>query len=120
KPMLDAFGPDQLRKWLHDLGVETFIGSSGRVFPTDMKAAPLLRAWLHRLREKGVIFHMRHRWQGWSETGELLFLTPQGEKSIRADAIVLALGGGSWSKLGSDGVWVDCLVNRNIPVAPLR
>ncbi|CCE24439.1 putative flavoprotein oxidoreductase [Methylotuvimicrobium alcaliphilum 20Z] len=120
KPMLDAFGPDQLRKWLRDLGVETFIGSSGRVFPTDMKAAPLLRAWLHRLRETGVTFHMRHRWQGWSETGELIFLTPQGEKSIRADATVLALGGGSWSKLGSDGVWVDCLVNRNIPVAPLR
>lgn len=120
KPMLDEFGPDQLRKWLRDLDIETFVGSSGRVFPTDMKAAPLLRAWLHRLRETGVIFHMRHRWQGWSETGELLFSTPKGERSVRADATVLALGGGSWAKLGSDGSWVDCLANRNIAVMPLK
>lgn len=120
KPMLDAFGPEQLRKWLRELGIDTFVGSSGRVFPTEMKAAPLLRAWLHRLREAGVAFHMRHRWQGWSDAGLLLFSTPHGPKAIQADATVLALGGGSWSKLGSDGAWVPLLASRNIGVASLK
>ncbi|GAB4254188.1 MAG: TIGR03862 family flavoprotein [Methylomicrobium sp.] len=120
EPMLEAFGPEQLRTWLQELGIGTFVGSSGRVFPNDMKAAPLLRAWLHRLRESGVVFHVRHRWQGWGEHGELSFMTPQGLKTVVADATVLALGGGSWSKLGSDGAWVSVLTSRDIAVARLR
>src|SRR5512143_2731623 len=105
QPMLEAFSPATLRAWIHRLGVETFVGSSGRVFPRDMKAAPLLRAWLHRLREAGVRFHMRYRWRGWRDDA-LLFETPDGEKLLKADAVILALGGGSWRKLGSDGAWV--------------
>ena len=122
-PLLDAFGPQALRQWLGALGIETFVGSSGRVFPTDMKAAPLLRAWLKRLRESGVAFHMRHRWCGWTpENGRqtLLFSTPQSEHQVTSDAVVLALGGGSWAKLGSDGRWVSLLERAGIPVAPLR
>src|SRR5690606_34730858 len=107
--MLDAFGPQDLRAWAHELGVETFVGSSGRVFPREMKAAPLLRAWLHRLRECGVRIHVRHRWLGWTENGRLRFDTPHGETMIATDAVVLALGGGSWAKLGSDGAWVPLL-----------
>jgi uncharacterized flavoprotein (TIGR03862 family) len=99
-----------VRDWIHGLGIDTFVGTSGRVFPTDMKAAPLLRAWLHRLRETGVRFHMRHRWLGWRD-GALLFATPDGER-LRADAVVLALGGGSWARLGSDGAWVPLLAAR--------
>ena len=119
KPLLDAFGPEALRQWINDLGIATFVGSSGRVFPTDMKAAPLLRAWLHRLRELGVKFHMRHRWCGWN--GELLrFTTPQGEVNQQVDAVLLALGGGSWARLGSDGAWVGQLTGRGIEVAPLK
>lgn len=119
KPLLDVFGPDELRAWLQGLGVETFVGTSRRVFPVDFKAAPLLRAWLHRLRESGVRFHVRHRWLGWS--GEALrFDSPAGEQLIKADAVVLALGGGSWAKLGSDGAWVPLLQQRGIEVAPLR
>lgn len=118
-PLLQAFGPDALRSWVQTLGIDTFIGSSGRVFPTDMKAAPLLRAWLHRLRLAGVLFHMRHRWTGWDADGALSFSTPDGEQSVVADAVVLALGGGSWARLGSDGAWVALLEQRNIPVAPL-
>ena len=94
-PLLAAFGPEALRAWARGLGVETFVGSSGRVFPSGMKAAPLLRAWLHRLRAAGVRFHMRHRWSDWDEDGALRFATPQGERAVRADAVVLALGGGS-------------------------
>lgn len=124
KPMLDCFGPDALRDWVHGLGISTFVGSSGRVFPTDMKAAPLLRAWLHRLRESGVHFHMRHRWCGWDKhTGEkaaLCFETPEGRVTVQADAVVLALGGGSWARLGSDGAWVPMLAARGIPVAQLK
>lgn len=119
KPLLEAFPPAALREWSHGLGVETFVGSSGRVFPTDMKAAPLLRAWLHRLREAGVRFHVRHRWLGWREDGALRFAAPQGELAVRADAVVLALGGGSWAKLGSDGAWVPLLSQRGVDVAPL-
>jgi uncharacterized flavoprotein (TIGR03862 family) len=121
-PLLDAFGPHALRAWLDELGVETFVGSSGRVFPTDMKAAPMLRAWLHRLRESGVRFHMRHQWVGWSSTSDahgLRFATPEGEHEVMAHAVVLALGGGSWPRLGSDAAWVPLLNERNIPVAPL-
>lgn len=119
KPLLEAFPPAALREWSHGLGVETFVGSSGRVFPTEMKAAPLLRAWLHRLRESGVRFHVRHRWLGWREDGALRFASPQGELAVRADAVVLALGGGSWAKLGSDGAWVPLLAQRGAEIAPL-
>ncbi len=119
KPLLEAFPPAALRDWIHGLGVETFVGSSGRVFPTGMKAAPLLRAWLHRLRESGVRFHVRHRWLGWRENGALRLASPQGELAVRADAVVLALGGGSWAKLGSNGAWVPLLAQRGVEVAPL-
>ncbi|HSV55171.1 MAG TPA: TIGR03862 family flavoprotein [Burkholderiaceae bacterium] len=116
---LQGFGPTQLRNWVQGLGVDTFVGSSGRVFPTDMKAAPLLRAWLHRLREAGVQFHMRHRWTGWAQSGGLDFSTPQGEIEVQADAVVLALGGASWARLGSDGAWVPLLAQQGVAVAPL-
>jgi hypothetical protein len=120
KPLLDAFSPDALRAWIHGLGIDTFVGSSGRVFPTDMKAAPLLRAWLHRLRENGVSFHMRHRWHGWNAAGELCFVTAEGEATVQADAVVLALGGGSWPQLGSNGAWLPLLAARGVTIAPLR
>lgn len=118
--LLAGFDADALRTWVHGLGIETFTGSSGRVFPTDMKAAPLLRAWLHRLRESGVVFHRRHRFLGWETGGALRFLTPAGETTARADAVVLALGGGSWARLGSDGAWVPWLAAMGVGVAPLR
>ncbi len=118
--LLNGFGPDALREWARGLGVETFVGSSGRIFPTGMKAAPLLRKWLHRLRETGVKFHVRHRWLGWKEDGALSFATPQGEHSARADVVILALGGGSWAQLGSDAAWVPLLAQRGIQVAPLQ
>ena len=115
---LDGFDPDQVRAWIHGLGIGTFVGSSGRVFPTDMKAAPLLRAWLHRLKESGVRFHMRHRWQGWQD-GALRFTSPEGALALRPDATILALGGASWARLGSDGAWVPLLAARGVDVAPL-
>jgi uncharacterized flavoprotein (TIGR03862 family) len=118
KPMLDAFGPQAVRDFVHGLGLETFVGTSGRVFPTDMKAAPLLRAWVHRLRESGVQFHMRHRWLGWRDDA-LLFNTPDGELAVGADAVILALGGASWARLGSDGAWMPLLAARGVEVAPL-
>lgn len=118
-PMLDAFGADALRNWAAGLGVETFVGSSGRVFPTQMKAAPLLRAWLHRLREAGVRLNVRHRWQGWD--GERLrFMTPDDEITVSARTVVLALGGGSWARLGSDGAWLPWLAAHGVDIAPLR
>lgn len=120
QPMLTAFGAQQLRDWAQCLGVETFVGSSGRVFPKDLKAAPLLRAWLHRLRASGVQFFMRHRWLGWADAGGLRFGTANGEISIEADAVVLALGGGSWARLGSDGAWVHLLTAHGVDVAPLE
>ncbi len=119
-PMLKAFGPNELREWCRGLGIDTFVGSSGRVFPADMKAAPLLRAWLHRLRASGVRFHLRHRWVGWDNSEQLRFLTPAGGLSVQADATLLALGGGSWSRLGSDGAWVPLLSARGIAIAPLK
>lgn len=132
-PLVEAFGPDALRAWLRGLGVETFVGSSGRVFPTDMKAAPMLRAWLHRLREGGVRFHMRHKWQGWSSEQQddaagasiraaqvLRFATPEGERLVACDAVVLALGGASWPRLGSDASWVPLITSRGVPVCPLQ
>ena len=119
-PLLETFGPQHLRDWIGDLGIATFVGSSGRVFPTEMKAAPLLRAWLHRLREAGVRFHVRHRWLGWAADGALRFATPAGEKALAFDAVILALGGGSWARLGSDGAWVPVLAARGVELAPLK
>ena len=134
-PWLQDFGAAQLRDWAQALGVDTFVGTSGRVFPADMKAAPLLRAWLHRLRQGGtagsevgaarsggVRFLMRHRWAGWvgeSTAEALVFDTPTGPVRATADAVVLALGGGSWARLGSDGAWVPLLAARGVAVAPL-
>lgn len=120
RPLLDAFSPDSLREWIHGLGIDTFVGSSGRVFPSDMKAAPLLRAWLKRLRESGVQLHTRQRWLGWDEHGALRIAGPQGETQVEADATLLALGGGSWARLGSDGAWVPLLQNSGIAIAPLQ
>ncbi|MBC7700850.1 TIGR03862 family flavoprotein [Aquabacterium sp.] len=119
-PLINAFNPQALRDWSQALGIDTFVGTSNRVFPKDMKAAPLLRAWLHRLREAGVRFHMRHRWQGWASDGALTFTSPQGEVTAQADATVLALGGASWARLGSDGAWVPWLQARGADVAPLK
>jgi len=121
-PLLEAFDGNALRAWAHALGIETFVGSSQRVFPVGMKAAPLLRAWLHRLRADGIVFHMRHRWLGWCDRpgGALRFLTPEGEIQVAADAVILALGGGSWARLGSDGAWVPLLREKNISVASLK
>jgi len=119
-PLLESFGPDTLKAWALGLGIQTFVGSSGRVFPIDLKAAPLLRAWLRRLRQAGVRFHMRHRWSGWDERGALSFATPKGIHAIQADAVVLALGGGSWPKLGSDASWVPLLTGRGLHIAPLQ
>ena len=119
EPLLEAFPPAMLREWIHGLGVATFVGSSGRVFPTEMKAAPLLRAWLHRLREAGVHFHVRHRWLGWTDAGALRFAAPVGEIVVAADAVVLALGGASWPRLGANGDWVPVLAQRGIDISPL-
>jgi uncharacterized flavoprotein (TIGR03862 family) len=118
--LLRRFDATALRAWVHGLGVETFVGSSGRVFPTDMKAAPMLRAWLHRLRGSGVRFHMRHKWIGWGdeERQSLRFATPEGERLVEADAVVLALGGASWPRLGSDAAWIPYLEARNVDVSP--
>lgn len=120
EPFLNAFTPQMLRDWARDLGIETFVGSSQRVFPVEMKAAPLLRAWLRRLRAAGVTFHTRHRWCGWNEDKALRFITPNGEKIVTADAVILALGGGSWEKLGSDGAWLPLLADQGIAIAPLQ
>ncbi len=123
--LLRGFGAHELRGWAQGLGIDTFVGSSGRVFPKDMKAAPLLRAWLQRLRHPahggpGVRFHMRHRWVGWAPDGRTLrFESPEGEVPVPADAVVLALGGGSWARLGSNGAWVPLLAARGVGVAPL-
>lgn len=117
--MLQAFTPNDLRAWVKELGIDTFVGSSGRVFPTEMKAAPLLRAWLHRLRSNGVQFRMRHRWLGWAD-GALRFATPDGERHVQADATLLALGGGSWPQLGSTGAWTEILSERGLGLSPLR
>ncbi len=117
---LDAFDGEALREWARGLGVDTYVGSSGRVFPIDRKAAPLLRSWVRRLRESGVRFHVHHRWQGWDHEGALRFATPSGERCVHADATVLAMGGGSWPQLGSDGAWFAMLAEREIDLAPLR
>jgi uncharacterized flavoprotein (TIGR03862 family) len=119
-PLLRGFDADALCTWIHDLGIETFVGSSGRVFPTDMKAAPLLRAWLKRLRDSGVVIHTRHRWLGWDEHGALRIDSPEGEITVKPDATLLALGGGSWARLGSDGAWMLPLEQKGVGLAPLQ
>jgi uncharacterized flavoprotein (TIGR03862 family) len=120
RPAIETFSPAMLRAWCEGLGQTTFVGSSGRVFPQAMKASPLLRAWLRRLGAEGVAFELRHHWQGWDDDGRLLFAAPQGHVAIAADAVVLALGGASWPRLGSDGGWVEALDKRGIGIAPLR
>jgi hypothetical protein len=120
EPLLKTFGPNELREWVHGLGIETFVGTSGRVFPAGMKASPLLRVWLKRLADSRVTFHLRHKWRGWLPDGSLHFATPEGETAIRPDATVLALGGGSWSRLGSDGAWVPWLEQAGVRVEALK
>lgn len=117
---LQAFDADAMRAWAAGLGVDTFVGSSGRVFPTDLKAAPLLRGWVRRLREQGVRFHLRHYFTGFGDAGALRFDTPDGAREFRAGATVLALGGGSWPQLGSDGAWAPRLAAQGFDVAPLQ
>jgi len=117
---IEASSPDDLRAFSAELGQPTFVGSSGRVFPKAMKASPLLRAWLRRLAAMGVTFKLRHRWRGWDESERLVFDTPDGRTVVAADASVLALGGASWPKLGSDGAWVASMEKTGIVVAPLR
>jgi hypothetical protein len=123
-PVLDAaisaFPPGRLRAWCEELGEPTFVGSSGRVFPKAMKASPLLRAWLRRLDAQGVRFALRHRWTGWDEQGRLLFESPDGPSTIQADATVLALGGASWPRLGSDGAWTSILADKGVVVTQLK
>ena len=136
EPLLKNFGSKELRGWVHSFGIETFIGTSGRVFPTGMKASPLLRAWLSRLNASGVTFHLRHKWTGFltpqntqggvpvAEDGDgsvaLEFATPDGEVTVKTDAVVLALGGGSWSRLGSDGAWVPWLKQAGAEIEPFH
>lgn len=117
--LADFDGP-ALREWAAGFGVETYVGTSGRVFPVDRKAAPLLRGWVRRLKEQGVRFHVQHRWAGWQVDGALRFETPDGVATVQADAVVLAMGGGSWPELGSDGAWVAPLAARGIDLAPLK
>jgi uncharacterized flavoprotein (TIGR03862 family) len=119
-PAIEAFSPDALRAWSEVLGQPTFIGSSGRVFPQGFKASPLLRVWLRRLDGLGVQLALRHRWTGWDGDGRLLFETPDGQPMVDARATVLALGGASWPRLGSDGAWVETLAAKGVRVAPLR
>jgi len=119
-PAIDALPPDNLREWSEALGQPTFVGSSGRVFPQAFKASPLLRAWLRRLDAMSVQFALRHRWTGWDENGRLLFQTPDGQRNVEARATVLALGGASWPRLGSDGAWVETLGSKGVTISPLR
>jgi len=117
---IEAFPPARLRAWSEALGQPTFIGSSGRVFPTAFKASPLLRAWLRRLDAMGVQLALRHRWTGWNDDGQLLFQTPDGKRAVNARTTVLALGGASWPRLGSNGAWVETLAARGVAISPLR
>src|SRR5258708_5817396 len=117
---IEAFPPERLRAWSDALGQPTFVGSSGRVFPQALKASPLLRAWLRRLDAMGVKFALRHRWTGWDQGGDLLFQTPDGRRSAHASATVLALGGASWPRLGSDGAWTEILAATGGTIAPLK
>jgi uncharacterized flavoprotein (TIGR03862 family) len=117
---IDAFPPAALRTWSEALGQPTFIGSSGRVFPTAFKASPLLRAWLRRLDAMGVQLALRHRWTGWNDDGQLLFQTPDGKRVVDARATVIAIGGASWPRLGSNGAWAGTLAAKGVAISPLR
>jgi uncharacterized flavoprotein (TIGR03862 family) len=118
--MINIFGPKQLRMWVHDLGIETFVGSSGKVFPVCMKSFPILQAWLKRLKNSGVVFHLRYKWRGWTQNGSICFETPEGPLCMNPDVVVLALGGGSRARLGSSGAWIPLLIERGISVAVLK
>ena len=120
KAAIEAFPPEHLRAWCEALGQPTFVGTSGRIFPKALKASPLLRAWLRRLDTMGVSFSLRHRWAGWDEGGRLLFQAPGGLRTVDARATVLALGGASWPRLGSDGGWAQTLRAKGVAVSPLR
>jgi uncharacterized flavoprotein (TIGR03862 family) len=120
RPLVEAFRPADLRAWCEGLGQETFVGSSGRVFPKAFKASPLLRAWLNRLDALDVRFSLRHRWEGWDEAGRLIFASPEGPVAVSAEAAILALGGASWPRLGSDGSWVEILARDGVAIAPLK
>jgi uncharacterized flavoprotein (TIGR03862 family) len=120
RPAIEALSPTDVRAWCEELGQETFVGSSGRVFPKAMKASPLLRAWLRRLAAAGVAFKLRHHWHGWDDGDDLVFASPEVNVAVRPHATVLALGGASWPRLGSDGTWVEILAKRGIAVAPLQ
>lgn len=117
-PMLSRFKPNALREWVHELGIETFVGTSGRVFPKEMKAAPMLRAWVHRLRTLGVQIHPGHRWTGFGDNGALRIKSKEKEFLIQADAVILALGGASWPQLGSTGTWSTILQEHGVEVTP--
>ncbi|WP_339779098.1 TIGR03862 family flavoprotein [uncultured Thalassospira sp.] len=119
-PHLRAFGPAEIRAWCEGLGVETFVGSSGRVFPKVMKASPLLRAWLRRLADLGCTIHYRHKWTGWDVNDHAVFSTPDGTVTTKADITILALGGGSWKKLGSNGAWMKILTDAGIACNPFK
>jgi len=120
EPLVKSFGAEQLCAWAHGLGVETFVGTSGRVFPVEMKASPLLRAWILRLNNSGVTFHLRHKLTGILPDRSLHFITPDGNVTMNADAVILALGGGSWRRLGSDGAWAEWLNQAGVKIEPLR
>jgi uncharacterized flavoprotein (TIGR03862 family) len=120
EPFLKAFGPAEVRAWAEELGIETFIGSSGRVFPKVMKASPLLRAWLIRLGQRGLRIHTRHIWRGWRQDGALVLETPKATVNVKPSAVILAAGGGSWPRLGSDGKWIKILRRKNLEVIPLQ
>ena len=117
--VIDAFTPNDLRKWCDDLRIKTFVGTSGRVFPEAMKAAPLLRKWLTRLRESGLTIHPKHRWLGWDDANQIILQSPEGQFQRDYDVLILALGGGSWKKLGSDGQWMPLLEARGVKTTPL-
>lgn len=121
RKLLDVFSPEDLRSWLRSLGVETFVGTSGRVFPKDATASDILKVWLETLSRRGVVFHFRHRWQGFTQTGNLLFLAEGGERNeVPADSVLLALGGASWPQTGSDGSWTEFLAAKGIQIIPFR
>ncbi len=117
---VSEFPPAALRAWADELGADTFVGSSGRVFPKALKTSPLLRTWLLRLRNLGVTVKLRHRWEGWDDDGQLRFNVGGEDVSVKPDVVVLATGGASWPKLGSDGRWVDILREQKVAVAPLQ
>lgn len=118
-PMVNEFDAKRIVAWMESLGVASFIGTSGRIFPTEMKAAPLLRRWLSSLKKRGVRVHCQHYWQGFTNDGSLRFMSPDGEKTVASDATILALGGASWPSLGSNGAWVSILANKGVIINPL-